>query len=433
MGKFESVKIKVFGDTDQISSERYFITIISLIAAIFLLGLCFVHIFMGLKIAPVLFAGSSSIAMICLYYFVRFRNCLFIPKVLLSVLGLVMLDFTWYSKFLSNGPVLFFILIFAALIIWVWEGRGLAILLAFYFLNLSVLFYVDYSAPDYLFKYPDTKSRSVDIYLSFLLYSSLLTILLYIIKREFIRQKEKALESDRLKSAFLANMSHEIRTPMNGILGFAELLKEPDLSGEKQQEYVEIIEKSGQRMLNIINDIIDISKIESGQMKVNLKEVILQDQFKFLDTFFKPEIESKGIQISFRNRLPVCNASIITDPEKLLAILINLIKNAIKYTDHGSIQIECDLIKQKDLSVFQFSIRDTGIGITADMQEDIFKRFVRTDIVEKMAKQGAGLGLSISKAFVEMLGGKIWLESEVGKGSVFYFTLPYRTEPIVKA
>ena len=215
MTKFDSVYRAIVGDIDQISSERHFVTLSTIVASIFLFGLCFVHILMGLKVAPVMLAGSSSLVMLGLYYFVRFRKCLYIPKVILTGLGLIMLDFTWYSKFLSNGPVLFFILIFAALVIWVWQGKCLVILLAFYFLNLAVLGIIDSHAPEYLFKYPNPDKRSLDIFLSFFLYSSLLIILLLFIKKEFTRQKENAIKSDKLKSAFLANMSHEIRTPMN--------------------------------------------------------------------------------------------------------------------------------------------------------------------------------------------------------------------------
>lgn len=269
---FKTIWLSLFGDLDQISSEKYFITLTSLVAAIFLFIICIVHIFMGLKIAPVIYAGSSSLVMLGLYFFLRFGKCLFIPKLILTVLGLIMLDFTWYSKFLSNGPVLFFILIFAALVIWVWEVKWLAIILAFYFLNLAILGIIDSRAPQYLFEYPDSASRSLDIYLSFFLYSLLLVLLLYFVKKEFIRQKEKAIRSDKLKSAFLANMSHEIRTPMNNILGFADLLKQPQLNGDQQQHYIAMIQKSGVRMLNIINDIIDISKIEAGLMTVNSKE-----------------------------------------------------------------------------------------------------------------------------------------------------------------
>jgi len=232
--------------------------------------------------------------------------------------------------------------------------------------------------------------------------------------------KEKAEESDRLKSAFLANMSHEIRTPMNGILGFAELLKEPDLSGEQQQKYISIIEKSGARMLNIINDIVNISKIESGLMKVNIQESDVNKQIEYIYTFFLPEIEGKEMQLLFKKSLPPESAIVQTDPEKLYAILTNLVKNAIKFTSTGSIEFGYDRLG----NFLEFFVRDTGIGITDDRQTAIFERFIRTEIADKNAYQGTGLGLSISKAYVEMLGGKIWVTSEVGKGSTFYFTIP---------
>jgi len=246
---------------------------------------------------------------------------------------------------------------------------------------------------------------------------------------ELVIAKERAEQSDRLKSAFLANMSHEIRTPMNGILGFSELLKEPGLTGYQQQEYITIIEKSGARMLNIINDIVDISKIEAGFMEINIKESNINEQIDFIHTFFKPEMDRKGIQFFSKKSLPLEESAIHTDREKLYAILTNLVKNAIKYTDEGSIVFGYILKTESQIKVLEFFTKDTGIGIPKHRQDAIFERFIQADITDKMARQGAGLGLSISKAFVELLGGKIWVVSEEGKGSTFYFTLPYNTEP----
>jgi PAS domain S-box-containing protein len=248
------------------------------------------------------------------------------------------------------------------------------------------------------------------------------------IEDELIKSKEKAEESDKLKSAFLANMSHEIRTPMNGILGFADLLKDPNLKNDQQQKYVKIIEKSGQRMLNIINDIIDISKIESGLMKIDIKESNINEQIEYVYTFFKPEVDVKGMKLFFKNTLPAKEATIKTDREKVFAILTNLVKNAIKYTSEGSIEFGYVLRRDTEPTELEFYVKDTGIGIPKERQEAVFKRFIQADISNKMAQQGAGLGLSISKAYVEMLGGKIWLESNEGIGSTFYFTLPYNTE-----
>jgi PAS domain S-box-containing protein len=250
--------------------------------------------------------------------------------------------------------------------------------------------------------------------------------------QDLLAAKEKAEESDRLKSAFLANMSHEIRTPMNGILGFAELLNEPDLTGTEQQKCIDMIGKSGKRMLNIINDIIDISKIESGLMAADIKEAMINEQTEYIYTFFKPEVEAKGIKFSLKNTLPQKEAIIKTDREKLYAILTNLVKNAIKYTKEGAIEFGYHLKKYNESVELEFYVKDTGIGIPKDRQEAIFERFIQADIADKMAYQGAGLGLAITKAYIEMLGGRIWVESEEGKGSTFYFTLPFTTVSAVE-
>lgn len=255
-------------------------------------------------------------------------------------------------------------------------------------------------------------------------------------EQELIKAKEKAEESDRLKSAFLANMSHEIRTPMNGILGFADLLKEPNLTSKKQQEYIKIIEKSGVRMLNIINNIVDISKIEAGLTEVNMKESNINEQIEYIYNFFKPEVEQKGMQLFFKKSLASKEAVIKTDREKIYAILTNLVKNAIKYTNEGSIEFGYHLKTDSKPAALEFFVKDTGIGIPKDRQKAIFERFIQADISDKMAYQGAGLGLSISKAYVEMLGGKMWVNSEEGNlpagkagDTTFYFTIPYNTEP----
>ncbi len=240
---------------------------------------------------------------------------------------------------------------------------------------------------------------------------------------ELQKAKEKAEESDRLKSAFLANMSHEIRTPMNGILGFTNLLQQPDLTGEKQQKYIDIIQKSGVRMLNTVNDIIDISRIESGQAELSLSEVNINEQMTYLYSFFKPEAEKKGIKLVFKKDNAVKNHKFITDSDKFNSIVTNLIKNAIKFTEKGFIELGYNLKKEKDSDEVQFYVKDSGAGIPKQRQSAIFERFVQADIEDKQAKQGSGLGLAISKAFAEMLGGKIWLDSEEGKGSTFYFTI----------
>ena len=237
---------------------------------------------------------------------------------------------------------------------------------------------------------------------------------------ELIEALKKAKESDRLKTAFLQNMSHEIRTPMNGILGFTALLKEPDLNIDEQHEYLRIIEKSGERMLNTINDLMDISKVEAGQMDVANSEIKINRQLDYLQSFFRSEAEKKGLKLYCEKDLPNVEATLFSDKEKLFAILTNLIKNAIKYTEKGSITF--GYIKKEQS--FEFFVKDTGIGISKKKLKSIFDRFVQVhqDLTSKY--EGTGLGLSITKAYVELLGGKIGVKSEYGKGSVFYFEIP---------
>jgi signal transduction histidine kinase/CheY-like chemotaxis protein len=247
---------------------------------------------------------------------------------------------------------------------------------------------------------------------------------------ELYLSRTKAEESDRLKTAFLANMSHEIRTPMNGILGFTGLLKKPMLSGERQQQYIRIIEESGARMLTTLNDIIDIAKIESRLIQVSVSEINLNEQMNELFEFFLPETTKKNIHFSITKRLPDQQANIKTDKEKLNSVLINLIKNAIKYTNAGKIEFACLMNGKSRGSEVEFYVKDTGIGIPKLRLKAIFDRFVQADIKDSQAYEGSGLGLAICKAYVEMLGGKIWVESKKGVGSQFHFTIPYLAKDI---
>lgn len=239
-------------------------------------------------------------------------------------------------------------------------------------------------------------------------------------EEQLVQALKKAEESDQLKSAFLANMSHEIRTPMNGILGFTSLLEEPDLTGEEQTQYIEIIKRSGMRMLNTVNDIIDISKIDAGQMEINSKEVNICIELENQYHFFKPEADSKGLGLSYHKKNIPDDLAFVTDPNKLRSILTNLIKNAIKYTDKGSVEI----IAETDNDFFICSVNDTGIGIPSQRLNSIFNRFEQADISDSRAAEGSGLGLAITKSYIEMMHGEINVNSIEGEGSAFSFKLP---------
>lgn len=240
---------------------------------------------------------------------------------------------------------------------------------------------------------------------------------------ELIAAKEKAEESNRLKSHFLTNMSHEIRTPMNGILGFLSLLQDIDLSHETRDKYINIINKSGERLLSTINDIIEMSKIESGHLHTDIEDVNILLIMNDLIDFFQPEIYEKGLKLKTKLIIEKDHLFIKTDKHKLEGILTNLIKNAIKFTSSGFIEIGNYL--EKDRMIFY--VKDTGIGISKENTEQIFERFVQADTSLTRNYEGSGLGLSIAKAYTDSLDGTIWVESDKGVGSTFFISLPYQS------
>ena len=246
-----------------------------------------------------------------------------------------------------------------------------------------------------------------------------------VIQQKLEKALEKAEESDRLKSAFLANISHEIRTPMNGILGFANLLQEKNIKEEDQSRFIGIIRKSGERMLRIINDIIDISRIESGQAKVNPGPVDIHHLLTSIRDFFLPLADAKKIELETNCQIPQSLETIWTDAEKLHSILSNLINNAIKFTEKGKVSLACGLSKDRII----FRVSDTGIGIPPEMTESIFERFRQADHNIARNYEGAGLGLAISRGFANLLQGELLLESETGKGSTFILDLPLQLPP----
>lgn len=261
-------------------------------------------------------------------------------------------------------------------------------------------------------------------------------------EQELLIAKEKADESNRLKTAFLNNISHEIRTPFNGILGFLSIIQDFDLTGSERDEYISIVNKSAYRLINTINDIVEISQIQTGQLKPIASEVNIKRLTDDLYNKFKTDAECQGLEFTINNDLPNDVAYISTDSTKLNTILSILIGNAIKFTEAGSVglgikfRIKAQLGYTPDGSIgepveLEFSVKDTGIGIPIDRQEAIFELFMQADFSITRPFEGSGLGLSIAKAYVEMLGGKIWVESDPDNnsgrlGSTFYFTLPYK-------
>lgn len=240
------------------------------------------------------------------------------------------------------------------------------------------------------------------------------------IMRELEDEKKKAEESERMKSSFLANMSHEIRTPMNGILGFTELLQSQEYSEDEQLQFINVIQQSGFRMLNTINNIIDVSKLESGAETMKIDEVNINELLNELLNFFTPEATSKELKFEFNQLGNTPSEYFFTDEYKLNSILTNLIKNALKFTKKGFVKLEYSVSNIEA----NFKIIDSGIGIEEQKQESIFGEFVQANHSKSSGFEGSGLGLSITKGYVQLLNGEIKLESEPNNGTTFYIRIP---------
>lgn len=238
------------------------------------------------------------------------------------------------------------------------------------------------------------------------------------------KAKERAQESDRLKSAFLSNMSHEIRTPMNAILGFLNFI-EAEEDPVKRKEYTDIIRNSGDHLLNLINDIIDISKIEAGQFRMKIASCSIDQLFLDLYEFFNSNGKVVDEIIRLKLDIPVKQDELVieTDKSRLNQVLINLIGNALKFTTKGYVRFGY----RKKENELEFFVEDTGMGIPEDKTDKIFQRFMQIEGPKSAVSEGTGLGLAISKSIVELLGGKIWLTSELEKGTTFTFTIPYHS------
>ena len=238
-------------------------------------------------------------------------------------------------------------------------------------------------------------------------------------------ETSKAQTSDQLKSSFLANMSHEIRTPMNSIIGFSNLLASEEVPEDQKKEFVHYIQSSGEILLNLVDDIIDIAKIEAGELKIVKKECNLTGLLYELHHTFnevKNRISKQRLEIVLTLDAENQNLTLKTDPFRLRQVLSNLIGNAIKFTEKGTIEFGYKVVSQEKL---EFFVKDTGVGLTREELDIIFDRFKRSPHSEEKNILGTGLGLTISKNLVELLGGEMWVNSSPGNGTTFFFALPY--------
>lgn len=336
-----------------------------------------------------------------------------------SIGTVIFIDMIWFSNFGSFGPGLYTQLILLILLLLVWSGKSRMILLAFFCLNLIGLFIIENKYSESIGYYEDEFIRLTDIYGSLLMFALLVSLIVINIKNRYVKEKEKAIESDKLKSAFLANLSHEIRTPMNAIMGFSDLLETVN-DTEKQKTYIKLINSNSLSLLRIIDDIIEISKIQTGDYQIFKQETEISGLFDKLFEVSKLELKRfsrTGLKLEYS--IEPKGLKLELDRFKTQQILAALLSNAIKFSKNGTIHLHCSLSN----GLIIFSVRDEGMGIPAGVGNRIFERFFKLDNYDPNMK-GTGIGLSIAQDLVEILEGKIWYESTFRKGTVFYVQLP---------
>ena len=243
------------------------------------------------------------------------------------------------------------------------------------------------------------------------------------LEKQLKEAKEKAAKAEELKNAFLANMSHEIRTPMNAIVGASELLRDDTLSKDERNEFTKILTSSSKELLDLFNRILELSQLESGAMEYNESEIEIHNLFNKLYSIYAQKINEakKNLVLNFTEDLK--EIKIFTDLEKLTKVLSYLLENAVKFTEEGEIDFGCAI---QDRQTMLFYVKDTGPGISKTEQQKIFKKFTQVDNSYTRIHSGAGLGLSLCKEIVGFLGGRLYIDSNLGEGSIFYFTIPLK-------
>jgi signal transduction histidine kinase len=474
------VKILIGNPEDYSLEHRFFI------AACFvggMAGLLASIINIALAFHPALILTTSGIAIVYfLFYYVSLKKKIYQSLVLPYIfISLLTLSFVWFINAGSSGPVSYVLVTALLVYIVLTHGPNRVTAIAVVAITITVLYVWELLYPELVVNYTDAKSKFIDHYFTALFSVGLISFIAsYIMKnyhdeREMVLKqrdkiieqnkairavqnelilyqdnledlvkhrtqeleetnnqlfiaKEKAEESDRLKSAFLSNMSHEIRTPMNAILGFSYLLKDTEIDSKTKIEYLEIIQNKGNLLLNIIDDIIDISKVEAGEMRISKGVCKLnQTMDELYATFYRlMEITKKEpLELKLNKPEKDENVMISTDPFRLKQVLSNLLDNAIKFTRAGFVEFGYKITLEQGEKRIYFFVSDSGIGISPENMGLIFNRFRQVEDSHTRKFSGTGLGLSISQKLVELLGGKLEVDSKINQGSTFFFSIPY--------
>ncbi len=413
-----SLKREFIG-ANRIDLERKMLPSLSLVT----IAVAFVGFFVNFLIGLDIQIGIITISMIIAYgitYLLAKKEKFKLSKWTLFLVTLFAFNFYWHFNYGSRGPALYIFVIIYSFCVFLFDRTESIILGIIVVSNLTVLFLLEYHNPLIVGKYTSDKARVLDVYTTLVYYGLIFYVFMSMAREAYFSEYKKAKRADQLKSSFLANMSHEIRTPLNAIVGFSNILADENLTAEEKKQYSTIINGSNDSLLRLVNDILDVSMVESDQLNLRINSCDISKLLDNLEKTYLLKLKNEGRDIKLVNQKQEWHVFISTDYTRLQQVLVNLLDNALKYTEQGEIEFGFT-IEEKEI---KFYVKDTGIGIKDAHIKYLFDRFYKIEDDNSKLFRGTGIGLYLSKKLVNMLGGKIWVNSDFGKGSAFYFTIP---------
>ncbi len=407
--------------SEKIDFEKGFLLPLSIIGIVFSAVSIVVNTFLEFNFELYIIPFVSLAFFILIYYLGQIERFVTPAKWIFIITVLIATNFVWYYNYGSQSYWFYLLVLLYSYLIFMMSGRQLAIVSLVFFTNVVAMFIYEFTHPTALGDYINHQTRIIDTYSAMLLFGISAYILMSLTKRYYLKEYNKARESDQLKSSFLSNLTHEIRTPLNAIIGFSEVLAEGEVSREDKLLYKSIIENSSDSLLQLIDDALDASIIEAGQMTVETAEFCVNDLITKLETTYRKEFNETGRSaVEIKGEVPKEKVFITSDETRVSQTLVKLIDNAFKFTDKGFVAFGFKREEDK----LHFYVSDTGIGIEDEYKEKIFTRFFKVENQNVTLYRGAGLGLYLTKRNVELLNGTIWVDSKVGAGSTFHFMLP---------
>lgn len=420
MSWLKRLYVHITDDPEIIGLENHLVILSCVLAIVALFIALIINIILPLGHYIVIITSVGLILYSVLFILARAGHHYKLTKGIYIITLCILIDLLWITNFGSMGPIFYIYIVAYTGFLFYLRGRPLFIFSIFFFFNTLGMFILEYLHPELLSYYPNEQTRLIDIYSGLLIYLTIATFLMIYIKTGYIRERDKALRSEKLKSAFLANISHEIRTPLNSILGYNQILMR-SVDDDKLKAYMNTVDQNGQYLLYLIEDVLDISRIEAGDVMVSKSVLKIEDLFEDIRSLLVNHyMRFIPTEASLSYHIEPEGLVIFSDYLHIKQILLKFLTNALKYTPSGSISYKCMLRKD---SVY-FSVQDTGIGIDESGKPLIFHRFRKLE-QDKRKERGTGIGLSIAKSLVEILGGTIGFTSVRYQGSEFFFSIPY--------